>query len=147
MEKSQFFKDLFRGFIWPQVAQKYRLSSVRLNIWPTVNTYAGLYVMIMLRVGFRVNPDSIVYLNVKELLARSRRHASSLCDRNGIRTLNHLLYSVFFFSEHSLPLRTNIDAEHPRRWWEEETWMVESTYTGKVYTVAIYMQIARSLAQ
>ena len=103
MEKSQFFKDLFRGFIWPQVAQKYRLSSVRLNIWPTVNTYAGLYVMIMLRVGFRVNPDSIVYLNVKELLARSRRHASSLCDRNGIRTLNHLLYSVFFFRNIACP--------------------------------------------
>ena len=137
MEKSQFFKDLFRGFIWPQVAQKYRLSSVRLNIWPTVNTYAGLYVMIMLRVGFRVNPDSIVYLNVKELLARSRRHASSLCDRNGIRTLNHLLYSVFFFRNIACPcVRT-----------EEETSMVESTYTGKVYTVAIYMQIARSLAQ
>ena len=103
MEKSQFFKDLFGGFIWPQVAQKYRLSSVRLNIWPTVNTYAGLYVMIMLRVGFRVNPDSIVYLNVKELLARSRRHASSLCDRNGIRTLNHLLYSVFFFRNIACP--------------------------------------------
>ena len=147
MEKSRFFKDLFRGFFLLQVTLKYRLSSVRLNIWPTVNTYAGLYVMIMLRVSFRVNPDPIVCLNVKELLTRSRHHVSRLCDRNGIRTLKHLLYSVFFFSVHSLPLRTYIGPEHPRRWWEEEPWMVEGTYTGKVYTVAIYMQIARSLAQ
>ena len=37
---SKIFWNLFRVFILTQVAQKYRPSSVRLNIWPTVNTYA-----------------------------------------------------------------------------------------------------------
>ena len=35
---------------------------------------ASLYVVIMSRTSFRVNPHSIVCLNVKELLARSRSH-------------------------------------------------------------------------
>ena len=34
---------------------------------------------------------SIVFLNVKELLARSRCHIWSLSDSNGIRTHNHLV--------------------------------------------------------
>ena len=34
----------------------------------------SLYVIIMSHMNFRVNPDSIVCLNVKELLAQSRRH-------------------------------------------------------------------------
>ena len=51
-----------------------------------------LYVIIMSRTSFRVNPHSIVCLNVKEHLARSRRHISSLSDSNGIRTHNHLVH-------------------------------------------------------
>ena len=35
---------------------------------------ASLYVAIMSRTSFRVNPHSIVCLNVKELLAQSRSH-------------------------------------------------------------------------
>ena len=35
------FLILFRAFIFTKVAQKYRPSSVRLNIWRTVNSYAG----------------------------------------------------------------------------------------------------------
>ena len=50
-----------------------------------------LYVIIKSRTSFRVNPHSIVCLNVKELLARSRRHIWSLSDSNGIRTHNHLV--------------------------------------------------------
>ena len=49
-----------------------------------------LYVIIMSRTSFRVNLHSIVCPNVKELLARSRRHILSLSDSNGIRTHNHL---------------------------------------------------------
>ena len=37
---SKIFRNLFRAFIFTQVVQKYRPSSVRLNIWSTVNTYA-----------------------------------------------------------------------------------------------------------
>ena len=36
---SQNFWNLFRTFIFFQVAQKYRPSWVRINVWPTVNTY------------------------------------------------------------------------------------------------------------
>ena len=50
-----------------------------------------LYVIIMSRTSFRVNPHSIVCLNVKELLAWSRRHIWSLSDSNGIRTHTHLV--------------------------------------------------------
>ena len=46
---------------------------------------------IMSRTSFRVNLHSIVCLNVKELLARSRRHIWSLTDSNVIRTHNHLV--------------------------------------------------------
>ena len=41
--------------------------------------------------SFRVNPHSIVYLNVKEILAWSRHHIWSLSDSNVIRTQNHLV--------------------------------------------------------
>ena len=47
--------------------------------------------IVMSRTSFRVNPHSIVCLNVKELLARSRRHIWSLSDSNEIRTHNHLV--------------------------------------------------------
>ena len=40
---------------------------------------------------FRVNLHSIVYLNVKGVLARSRRHIWSLCDDSKIRTRNFLV--------------------------------------------------------
>ena len=46
----------------------------------------------MSRTSFRVNPDSLVCLNVKELLARSRRYIWSLSDSNEIRTHNHLVH-------------------------------------------------------
>ena len=41
--------------------------------------------------SFRVNPHSIVCLNVKELLAQSRCHIWNLSDSNLIRTHNHLV--------------------------------------------------------
>ena len=44
----------------------------------------------MSRTSFTVNLHSIVCLNVKELLARSRCHIWSLSDNNGIRIRNHL---------------------------------------------------------
>ena len=48
-----------------------------------------LYVIIMSRRSFRVNLHSVVCLNVKEDLARSRHHIWSLS--NGIRTHDHLV--------------------------------------------------------
>ena len=50
-----------------------------------------LCVIIMSRTSFRVNPHFIVCLNVKELLARSRRHFWSLIDSNVIRTHKYLV--------------------------------------------------------
>ena len=47
-----------------------------------------MYVFIISRTSFRVNPHSIVCLNVKEPLARSRRHIWSLSDCNVIQTHN-----------------------------------------------------------
>ena len=44
----------------------------------------------MLCASFRVNPCSIVCLNVKELLAWSRPHIWNLTDSREIRTQNHL---------------------------------------------------------
>ena len=49
-----------------------------------------LYVIIMSHTNFRVNPHSIVFLNVKELLARSRHQIWSLTDNNKIWTHSHL---------------------------------------------------------
>ena len=45
----------------------------------------------MSRTSFRVNLCTIVCLNIKELLARSRLHIWSLSDSNGIRTHKHLV--------------------------------------------------------
>ena len=45
-----------------------------------------LYGVIMSRTSFRVNPHSIVSLNVKERLAWSRRHIWNISDSNGIWT-------------------------------------------------------------
>ena len=45
----------------------------------------------MTRTSFKVNLYPTVCLNVKELLARSRRHIRSLSDSNVIRTRNHLV--------------------------------------------------------
>ena len=45
----------------------------------------------MSRTSFRVNLHSIVCLNVKKLLARSRCHIWSLRDSSEIRTHNHLV--------------------------------------------------------
>ena len=53
--------------------------------------YFWLYVLVMSRAHFRVNPHSIVYLNVKELLAQSRHEIWSFSDCNWTRTQNHLV--------------------------------------------------------
>ena len=51
--------------------------------------FQRLHIIIMSQKSFRVNLHYIVCLNVKELLAQSRRHILSLSDR--IRTHNHLV--------------------------------------------------------
>ena len=67
-----------------------------------LRTASKLYVIIMQHTSFRVNPHYIVCLNVKELLARSRRHIESLSDSNGIRmngirlVLKHLAKLAYF---------------------------------------------------
>ena len=58
----------------------------------------------MSRTSFRVNPHSVVCLNIKELLTRSRRHISKLSDSDGIRTHKDFLdiqgnYRVWIHSE------------------------------------------------
>ena len=50
-----------------------------------------LYVIIMSCTSFRENPHSVVCLNVKELLSRSRHHIWILSDSNVISTHNHLV--------------------------------------------------------
>ena len=50
-----------------------------------------LYVIIISRTSFIVNSHSIVCLNVKALLAWSRRHIWRLSDSNEIRTYNKLV--------------------------------------------------------
>ena len=50
-----------------------------------------LYVIIILSASFRVNRHSIVCLNVKEVLARTRCHFWSLSDNNEIPTQKHLV--------------------------------------------------------
>ena len=45
-----------------------------------------LYVIIMSRTSFRLNLHSTVCLNVKQLIARSRRHIWSISNSDGIRT-------------------------------------------------------------
>ena len=53
--------------------------------------FIWLYVINMSRTSFRVDPHIIVCLNVKKLLAQSRRHIWGLSDSNEIRTHNQLL--------------------------------------------------------
>ena len=53
--------------------------------------YGAFDCIIMSRTSFRVNPHSIVCLNVKERLARSRRNIWSISDSNVIWTYNHLV--------------------------------------------------------
>ena len=48
--------------------------------------------LVMLRTSLKVNPHSIICLNVKKLLARSRRHIWSLSDSNEIQIHNHLVH-------------------------------------------------------
>ena len=50
-----------------------------------------LYVIIMWSTSFDVNRHSVVCLNVKEVLARTRHHFWSLSDNNKIQTENHLV--------------------------------------------------------
>ena len=50
-----------------------------------------LYVNIIPRTSFIVNLHSVVCLNVRELITRSRRHVWSLSDSSGIRTHKHLV--------------------------------------------------------
>ena len=54
--------------------------------------FIWLYLITMSRTRFRVNPHSIVCLNVNELLAKCRRHIWSLIDINGIRIHNYLVW-------------------------------------------------------
>ena len=49
------------------------------------------YVIVISRTSFRANLDSLICLNIKELLGRSRHHIWSLIDSTGIRTHNHLV--------------------------------------------------------
>ena len=60
----------------------------------------------MSRTSFRVNPHSIVCLNAKALLSRSRRHIWSLSDNNEIRTHNHLVREPFSQTGRIVSLRT-----------------------------------------
>ena len=57
----------------------------------TLQRCIWLYVSIMSRTRFRVNPHSIVCLNVKKLLAQSRDHIWSLSKSKGIGIQNHLI--------------------------------------------------------
>ena len=69
-----------------QTGQMVGLCSENLSVRCT-----RLYVIIMSYTSFRVNPQSIVCLNVKELLARSRRHIWGLSCRYQIRTNSQLV--------------------------------------------------------
>ena len=55
------------------------------------NVKVKLCVIVVSRTSIRVKPHSIVCLNVKELLARSRYHIWSLSDSNVIRIQNYLV--------------------------------------------------------
>ena len=49
------------------------------------------YFVVISRTSFRVNLDSLICLNIKQLLGRSRHHIWSLIDSTGIRTHNNLV--------------------------------------------------------
>ena len=63
------------------------ILTMRIQIWQS-----WLHVIIISRTSFRVNPHSIVCLNVKELPAWSRCHIWNLSDYNRIQTHNHLVH-------------------------------------------------------
>ena len=69
-----------------QTGQMIELCSNYLSIW-----CIWLYVVIMLRRSFKVNPHSLVCLNFKELLAWNRCHIKCLSDSNMIWTHNCLV--------------------------------------------------------
>ena len=76
-----------------KVTQRYS-SNTKSRIFEIQQHYPSLYIIVMSRTSFRGNLYSIVCLNIKELLARSRRHIWSLGDSNGIRTHNHLVHKL-----------------------------------------------------
>ena len=63
-------------------------NSLRKLFWKTI--FHRLYIIIS-HTSFRVNLHSVVCLNVKELLAWSRRNIWGLSDSNGIWTHNQLV--------------------------------------------------------
>ena len=83
--------QLFNANFCPKLHVRNRCSGKFLNLELFFNYFAFLHVIIMSRASFRVNPHSIVCLNVKKIVARNRYHIWSLSDSNGIRTHNHLV--------------------------------------------------------
>ena len=71
-------------FLEPQGGQ--RLCKVELCCEYLSVRWIWQYDLIMSRTSFRVNPHSIVSLNVKEHLAWSRCHVWNISDSHGIRT-------------------------------------------------------------
>ena len=71
--------------------KKIKASLAKLLSIHSQTKWLQLYVIIMSRTSFRLNPHSIVCLNVKGLLAWSERHIWSLSDSNEIQTYNHLI--------------------------------------------------------
>ena len=70
-----------------KISYKFYMDIQRVLICPCI----WLYLIIMSCTSFRVNPHSVVYLNVKQLLARSRRYIWSLNDSSESQTHNHLV--------------------------------------------------------
>ena len=88
----QSFHLIFCFQTWLIVVAKFlKFDLAALISWIFLILRYSLYVIIMSPTSFRVNPHSIVCLNVKELLAWSRRSIWSLSDSNGIQTHNHLI--------------------------------------------------------
>ena len=63
------------------VRSMFIIKSLASNLWFHTNTWIVLYVIITSCPSFRVNPHSIVCLNVKKLLTWSRRHIWSISDK------------------------------------------------------------------
>ena len=53
--------------------------------------YIWLYVIIISRTSFRVNPHSIVCLDIKKFIATSKRYIWRLSDSNKIRIHNYVV--------------------------------------------------------
>ena len=72
--------------------QQFRLTGQSIELCCEYLSVQSIWLyVIMSCMSVSVNPHSIVYLNVKELLARSRCHIWSLSDSNVIQTHNHLV--------------------------------------------------------